>query len=94
MCEEKGVKPTSWSRDKLLKLIGGDIVMKATDPTETQKPKDPNDEKLNRQTVDSQLSGYYYVSGAKYHYDAMHHAGLYTELFLSRREWTPSKKTS
>ena len=69
-------------------------VMKATDPTETQKPKDPNDEKLNRQTVDSQLSGYYYVSGAKYHYDAMHHAGLYTELFLSRREWTPSKKTS
>jgi len=69
-------------------------VMKATEPSETQKAKDPNDEKLNRQTVDKQLSGYYYVSGAKYHYDKMHHAGLYTELFLSRREWAPSKKTS
>ena len=30
MCEEKGVKPTSWARDKLLKLITGDIVMNAT----------------------------------------------------------------
>jgi hypothetical protein len=30
MCEEKGVKPTSWARDKLLKLIAGGIVMNAT----------------------------------------------------------------
>ena len=32
MCEEKGVKPTSWARDKLLKLITGGIVMNATIP--------------------------------------------------------------
>ena len=32
MCEEKGVKQTSWARDKLLKLITGDIVMNATNP--------------------------------------------------------------
>jgi hypothetical protein len=32
MCEEKGVKPNSWARDKLLKLITGDIVMNATTP--------------------------------------------------------------
>jgi hypothetical protein len=32
MCEEKGVKPTSWARDKLLKLIAGDIAMNATNP--------------------------------------------------------------
>jgi hypothetical protein len=32
MCEEKGVKPTSWARDKLLKLIAGGIVMNATNP--------------------------------------------------------------
>jgi hypothetical protein len=42
-------------------------------------------------TADSQLSGYYYVSGAKYHYDPASASGLYTELFLSRREWQPSK---
>ncbi len=33
MCEEKGVKPTSWVRDKLLKLIAGDIVMNTTNPS-------------------------------------------------------------
>ena len=42
-------------------------------------------------TADNQLSGYYYVSGAKYHYDPASASGLYTELFLSRREWQPSK---
>ena len=32
MCEEKGVKPTSWDRNKLLKLIAGAIVKSATNP--------------------------------------------------------------
>ena len=32
MCEEKGVKPTSWDRNKLLKLIAGEIVMNTTNP--------------------------------------------------------------
>ena len=32
MCEEKGVKPTSWDRNKLLKLIAGEIVMNTASP--------------------------------------------------------------
>ena len=32
MCEEKGLKPTSWDRNKLLKLIAGAIVKSATNP--------------------------------------------------------------
>jgi hypothetical protein len=48
---------------------------------------------LNSETADQQLTGYYYVSGVKYHYDSLHRNGLYTEFFLARREWTPSKKT-
>ena len=42
---------------------------------------------------DEQLSGRYYVKGVKYHYDATRSDRFYTEFFLSRREWRPSKIT-
>ena len=40
---------------------------------------------------DEQLSGRYYVKGVKYHYDITRSDRFYTEFFLSRREWRPSK---
>jgi len=46
---------------------------------------------LTQDTVDKQLSGKYYVKGAKYHFDPTDPMLFYTELFLARREWTPSK---
>jgi hypothetical protein len=69
-------------------------IFKSTPNANDQKLKEKVEAPdLRKQTPDQQLSGYYYVSGAKYHYDAMHPNGLYTELFLARREWKPSKKT-
>ena len=46
---------------------------------------------LFNETIDTQLSGYYYVLSAKYHYDELDRDGFYTELILARREWQPSK---
>jgi hypothetical protein len=46
---------------------------------------------LMDETIDSQLTGYYYISGAKYYYDKTRSVGLYTELYLARREWNRSK---
>lgn len=68
-------------------------VFKSSNRDEDQDVKRPEKDKLSKQTIDAQLSGYYYISGAKYHYDVSHPNGLYTELFLARREWKPSKKT-
>ena len=71
----------------------GEQILKATDSkgnNETENGENPN--RLNDQVVDRQLTGYYYVSGAKYHYDTTHPSGFYTEFFLARREWAPSKK--
>lgn len=48
---------------------------------------------LTQEVFDDDLTGYYYVHGAKYYYDTMERDKLYTELILSRREWLPSKKS-
>lgn len=45
---------------------------------------------LKNETPDKQLSGFYYVIGAKYHFDPLNQRGFQTELFLARREWRPS----
>lgn len=68
-------------------------IFKATEssPNEPEK-REVSPTRLSDQVPDAQLTGYYYVSGAKYHYDKMHVNGLYTELLLARREWKPSKK--
>lgn len=42
-------------------------------------------------TIDTQLSAYYWVKGARYYYDGSNQS-FETELILSRREWQPSKK--
>lgn len=71
-------------------------IMKATEKLEDgdlTKSTKPSNDKLSDQVIDLQLSGSYYISGARYHYDINHPEGFYTEFFLSRREWRPSKKT-
>ena len=80
----------------LITVQRAESIMKATETlgdTDLTESKKPSDDKLTDQVTDLQLSGYYYVSGAKYHYDINHPEGFYTEFFLSRREWRPSKKT-
>jgi hypothetical protein len=69
-------------------------ILKSTESGDEANQKANVRTNLNDQAIDEQLTGYYYISGAKYHYDALHPNGLYTELFLARREWRPSKKTS
>jgi hypothetical protein len=78
----------------LISVQQAEALLKSSEKVENQKAKTPTEEaKLERQAVDGQLSGYYYVSGAKYCYDRLNRSKLYTELFLARREWLPSKKT-
>lgn len=48
---------------------------------------------LQDEVPDEQLTGYYFLSGTKYHYDRLSNPQMSTELFLSRREWKPSKIT-
>lgn len=71
-------------------------ILKATETADTTAPdrqKKNSPDRLTDQVIDEQLSGYYYVSGAKYHYDVNHPGGFYTELFMARREWKKSKIT-
>jgi hypothetical protein len=71
-------------------------ILKATEELGSEKDltKDdrPDATTLADQVIDEQLTGYYYIKGAKYHYDINHPGGFYTEFFLARREWKPSKK--
>jgi len=46
---------------------------------------------LQREAPDAQLTGNYYVMGAKYHFDVLNQSKFSTELLLARREWVPSK---
>jgi len=64
--------------DKLMKSVGD-----LEDTPETKAS-------LLEEIPDEQLSGLYYVLGAKYYYDSLDKNGLYTELILARREWRPS----
>lgn len=67
-------------------------ILKAT-PSEKDKPtkSKTSDYALDEQLPDEQLSDYYYVQGAKYWYDKLYPNLLYTELFLTKRDWAPSK---
>jgi hypothetical protein len=47
--------------------------------------------KMSDETPDLQLTGKYWVKGAKYYYDGPTQK-FETELILSRREWVESKK--
>jgi hypothetical protein len=59
------------------------------DPVEDREVQ-PNENLLD-EVLDTQLSGRYYVSEVKYHYDPLAENRFYTEFFLARREWAPSK---
>jgi hypothetical protein len=63
--------------------VGGETTLDNADKANGLKQKDI--------LPDEQLSGRYYVKGVKYHYDITRNDKLYTEFFLSRREWRPSK---
>lgn len=67
-------------------------IFKATSGEESGDKLD-TETKLDEQVPDPQLTGNYYVSGVKYYYDALEPNQLFTEFFLSRREWAPSKIT-
>ena len=45
----------------------------------------------SEETIDTQISGWYYVKEAKYVYDEKNKQRFYTELILARREWNPNK---
>jgi hypothetical protein len=72
------------------------ITMKMAEKLRKEANLEEKDENaLNRESVsdaiDSQLSGKYYVKGAKYHFDSKEKMFFTTELILAKREWTPSK---
>ena len=75
----------------LLTLILADSLRKEVDLENPREIKER--ENLSDETIDTQLSGRYYVKGAKYHYDPNQSTPFSTELFLARREWRPSKIT-
>jgi len=52
---------------------------------------DAQNKDLGAESIDTQLSGKYYVKGAKYYFDPKDPMLFWTELFLTKREWTPSK---
>jgi hypothetical protein len=78
----------------LVTIQKAEEILKAT-PREQDKPNKSAsfDYALDEQLPDEQLSDYYYVQGAKYWYDRLDPNGLYTELFLTKRDWKPSKTT-
>jgi hypothetical protein len=68
--------------ERVLKTSGAD----EANSTKTKGKTDFTDE-----SFDEQLTGYYYVLGAKYYYDSLDRNGFYTELTLTRREWQATK---
>lgn len=76
----------------LVTIQKAEEILKATDSDQDkQNKKSSSDYSLDEQLPDSQLTDYYYVQGAKYWYDRLDPNLLYTELFLTKRDWKPSK---
>jgi len=73
-------------------VLQAEKLLKSFDPESEEDSL--NTTPLDSEVPDPQLTGYYYVSGAKYYYDISGPTGFYTELFLSRREWLPSKNNT
>ena len=65
-------------------------IKKETDPT-GKEDVDPAKQKMEEETLDSELTGWYYVKDAKYTFDPTDLHIFYTELTLARREWIPPK---
>ncbi len=75
----------------IMTLTLSDALRKEGNPEEEREVAEK--EKLDDEVIDTQLTGRYYVKGAKYHYDPLQNPPFSTELFLARREWAPSKIT-
>ena len=67
----------------------GEKLRKSFSPDDANQ--NPENKEIKEETVDLQLSGKYYVMGAKYHYDPKDPRKFMTELVLAKREWAPSK---
>lgn len=68
-----------------------DYLTNTLDSTETGKPA-IDGINAGANISNPQLSGIYYIKGAKYYYDKSAETSITTELFLSKREWRESKK--
>lgn len=68
----------------------GDQIRKEFDLTVEGVPN-PENQDILAEVPDKQLTGNYYVKGARYTYDPTDSHIFITELFLARREWQPSK---
>ncbi|CAB4159530.1 hypothetical protein UFOVP699_266 [uncultured Caudovirales phage] len=68
----------------------GDQIRKEFDLLVDGAPN-PQNQDILAEVPDTQLTGNYYVKGARYTYDPTDPHIFITELFLSRREWQPSK---
>jgi hypothetical protein len=69
-----------------------DKLRKEADP-ESPGNLEPDQNRLDDITLDSQLTGRYWVKEAIYHYDINDPLKFSTELILARREWSPAKIT-
>jgi hypothetical protein len=56
-----------------------------------QTDANPTGENIDEETIDTQLSGWYYVKEAKYIFDPTDPHQFLTELVLARREWATNK---
>lgn len=65
-------------------------VAKETSLDESTKVNKDN-EARDTETIDTQLSGWYYIKEAKYIFDPQDPHQFLTELVLARREWSPNK---
>jgi hypothetical protein len=74
----------------LMTLSLGEKIRKETDP-DGDDQIDLSSKTFEGETLDSELTGWYYVKEAKYTFDPKDPHIFYTELILSRREWVPNK---
>lgn len=88
-----GINPQTIKGDSIFTYITQAVSenLKVGGEATTSNGDNANGSKQNDIVPDEHLSGRYYVKGVKYHYDATREDKLYTEFFLSRREWRPSK---
>jgi hypothetical protein len=74
----------------VMSLSLGEKIRKESDP-DGNTQIDLSSNTFEGESIDSELTGWYYVKEAKYTFDPKDPHIFYTELILSRREWVPNK---
>ena len=74
----------------VITLSLGEKIRKESDP-DGDDPIDLASSNFEGETLDSELTGWYYVKEARYTFDPTDTHIFYTELILARREWVPTK---